>query len=372
VITGDPANNVPENIYEKMAEKLHTRADHPLCIIKEAIHGYFDTRFGAGVFSKLDNLPALVSTAQNFDQVLVPPDHVSRSPNDTYYVNASTVLRCHTSAHQVDTLRAGHSAFLITGDVYRRDAIDATHYPVFHQMEGVRVFTPADWGTADPTTFAAAELKDALEGLARHLFGQVEVRWVDAYFPFTEPSYEMEIFFNGQWLEVLGCGVMQQSILDGAGGTGKRAWAFGLGLERLAMVLFGIPDIRLFWSHDERFTRQFRADCFKAGGAGAKFSSFSKYPPCLKDVSFWLPPDAEGTNAFTENNLCEVVRGVAGDLVEEVKLVDEFLNKKTGKTSRCYRVVYRSMERSLTDEEINALQTEVRTRMVDKLHVELR
>jgi hypothetical protein len=162
VITGDPANNVPENIYEKMAEKLHTRADHPLCIIKEAIHGYFDTRFGAGVFSKLDNLPALVSTAQNFDQVLVPPDHVSRSPNDTYYVNASTVLRCHTSAHQVDTLRAGHSAFLITGDVYRRDAIDATHYPVFHQMEGVRVFTPADWGTADPTTFAAAELKDAL------------------------------------------------------------------------------------------------------------------------------------------------------------------------------------------------------------------
>lgn len=115
------------------------------------------------------------------------------------------------------------------------------------------------------------------------------MRWVDAYFPFTEPSFEMEIFFNGQWMEVLGCGVMQQQILDGAGGQGKRAWAFGLGLERLAMVLFNIPDIRLFWSGDERFTKQFKAGCFKAGGVGAKFTPYSKYPPCFKDVSFWLP-----------------------------------------------------------------------------------
>ena len=376
MITGDPANNVTDSIYSKLGAKLHSRSDHPLCILKDAIHGYFNTRFGAGTFAQLDDLHPLVSVEQNFDQVLVPPGHVSRSPNDTYYVNSQTVLRCHTSAHQVETLRSGKRAFLITGDVYRRDAIDATHYPVFHQMEGVRVFSPADWAAGphagDPTAHAAAELKDTLEGLARHLFGSdTQVRWIDAYFPFTEPSFEMEIFFNGAWLEVLGCGVMQQSILDGAlGGQpgGHRAWAFGLGLERLAMVLFGIPDIRLFWSEDQRFTRQFRAGTFKPGGAGTKFSSFSKYPPCLKDVSFWMPPGDE----FTENNLCEVVRGVAGDLAEEVKLVDKFTSPKTGKTSCCYRVVYRSMERSLTDEEINALQAEVRARMVDKLKVELR
>jgi hypothetical protein len=154
VITGDPANNVTDAIYSKLGAKLHTRRDHPICILKDAIHQYFDSRFGAGVFAQLDDLHPLVSTEQNFDQVLVPPDHVSRSPNDTYYVNAHTVLRCHTSAHQVDTLRSGKRAFLITGDVYRRDAIDATHYPVFHQMEGVRVFAPADWasgqGKADP------------------------------------------------------------------------------------------------------------------------------------------------------------------------------------------------------------------------------
>ena len=107
------------------------------------------------------------------------------------------------------------------------------------------------------------ELKETLEGLAQHLFGEVEMRWVDAYFPFTEPSYELEIYFNGEWLEVLGCGVMQQSILDDSGNPGKKAWAFGLGLERLAMVLFDIPDIRLFWSDDPRFSNQFRAQMFE-------------------------------------------------------------------------------------------------------------
>ena len=305
---------------------------------------------------------------------------------------------------QVETLASGRTHFLITGDVYRRDSIDATHYPVFHQMEGVAVFSEADWAATgkDATTHAADELKSALEGLARHLFGDVQartaactgvpltrrgtrtrcapvvltrqrpgaqVRWVDAYFPFTEPSFEMEIFFNGQWLEVLGCGVMQQSILEGAapGGAGKRAWAFGLGLERLAMVLFGIPDIRLFWSTDPRFTKQFAPGCFRAGGACPKFASYSKYPPCYKDIAFWLPPAG-----FTENNLCEMVRGVAGDLAEEVKLIDSFDNKKNGKTSHCYRITYRSMERSLTDEEINKLQEQVRAEAAAKLHVELR
>lgn len=180
----------------------------------------------------------------------------------------------------------------MTGDVYRRDAIDATHYPVFHQMEGVRVFGP------DATTEqVVADLKAKLEGLARLLFGDVEMRWIDAYFPFTEPSLELEVFFNGQWLEVLGCGVMQQQILDGNGQPGKKAWAFGLGLERLAMILFGIPDIRLFWSDDERFTKQ-----FKAGDIKTKFAPFSKFPPCYKDVSMWIG------DSFTENNMCEIVR----------------------------------------------------------------
>lgn len=349
---------------------LHQNPNHPLGILKTAIFEYFDGKFGAGTFSMFDDLYPVVSTAANFDEVLVPPDHVSRSPNDTYYVASDKVLRCHTSAHQSEMLRAGESKFLVIGDVYRRDTIDATHYPVFHQMEAVRVFEPEEWEAAGMTSgeLAEKELKETLEGLAAHLFGDVEMRWVDAYFPFTNPSFELEIFFNGDWLEVLGCGVMEMQILEAAGKGDKRAWAFGLGLERLAMVLFGIPDIRLFWTQDKRFLSQFKAGDFVKGGVAKKFEPFSKYPPCLKDVSFWLP---EG-DVFTENNLCEVVRAAGGDLVEEVKLIDEFTNPKKGKTSNCFRITYRSMERSLTNEEIDAIQDKVRVAMVDELQVELR
>jgi len=362
IITEDPNNNVTDYIYDKMGINLHHRPDHPIGIIKNAIYSYFE-QTAPGLYKTFDDLHPVVSTKANFDEVLVPADHVSRSPNDTYYVSNETVLRCHTSAHQAETLRAKHPAFLVTGDVYRRDSIDATHYPVFHQMEGVRVYAPKDWEAAgmEPTAFCEKELKGALEGLAKSLFGDVECRWIDAYFPFTDPSFELEIFFKGKWLEVLGCGVMEQSILDGNFGPGHKAWAFGLGLERLAMVLFDIPDIRLFWSDDERFLKQ-----FKAGDLKARFKSYSKFPPCYKDMAFWVSPE------FSENNLCELVRGIGGDLVEEVALIDDFTHPKTQRTSNCYRITYRSMDRSLTDEEINGLQERVREGVSQQLKVELR
>ncbi|XP_010914393.1 phenylalanine--tRNA ligase, chloroplastic/mitochondrial [Elaeis guineensis] len=357
----DPTNNVPDTIFSKLGVELHRRDNHPIGILKNAIYDYFDTNFPAK-FVKFDDLCPIVSIKENFDDVLVPADHISRSYNDTYYVDAQTVLRCHTSAHQAELLRKGHSHFLVTGDVYRRDSIDSTHYPVFHQMEGVRVFSPDDWAGSgmDATSYVAMDLKKSLEGLAKHLFGAVDMRWVDTYFPFTNPSFELEIFFQEKWMEVLGCGVTEQEILRRSGRMDGVAWAFGLGLERLAMVLFDIPDIRLFWSTDQRFTSQ-----FSEGKLGIKFQPFSKYPPCYKDMSFWI------SDSFTENNLCEVVRGIAGDLVEEVQLIDNFTNKK-GMTSHCYRIAYRSMERSLTDEEINQLQGRVREAVQSKLNVVLR
>ncbi|CAI8613436.1 unnamed protein product [Vicia faba] len=361
VVRDDPTNNVPDNIFSKLGMQLHRRDQHPLGILKNAIYEYFDTNY-SNKFNKFDNLCPIVTLKQNFDDVLVPEDHVSRSYNDTYYIDPQTVLRCHTSAHQAELLRDGYTHFLVTGDVYRRDSIDSTHYPVFHQMEGFRVFVPDEWEPSgmDATSFAAADLKKCLEGLARHLFGDVEMRWIDTYFPFTNPSFELEIYFKGKWLEVLGSGVTEQEILKKNGVSNNVAWAFGLGLERLAMVLFDIPDIRLFWSNDERFTSQ-----FSKGQLGVKFKPFSKYPPCYKDISFWI------NESFTENNLCEVVRGVAGDLAEEVQLIDNFTNKK-GMTSHCYRIAYRSMERSLTDEEINDLQWKVRELVQNKLEVVIR
>jgi phenylalanyl-tRNA synthetase alpha chain len=145
-------------------------------------------------------------------------------------------------------------------------------------------------------------------------------------------------------------------------GDNKIGWAFGIGLERLAMVLFGIPDIRLFWSQDPRFLSQFQ------DGHIRKFIPFSQYPPCTKDVSFWLRRDAP----WAENDLMEVVREAGGDWVESVALVDGFTHPKTGRESRCYRITYRSMERTITNEEINLVQDQVRSRLAQELGLELR
>jgi phenylalanyl-tRNA synthetase alpha chain len=323
-------------------------------------------------FTVFDDLDPVVTTYDCFDSMLVPKDHVSRKITDTYYVDENRVLRAHTSAHEVAMMKKGFKSFLVSGDVYRRDEIDASHYPVFHQMEGVRIFSELDAAMPreEKSKLVKEELKKTLGGLAKELFGDVEMRWVEAYFPFTEPSLELEIFFNGDWLEVLGCGVLQQEIVRNAGLGENVGWAFGLGLERLAMVLFDIPDIRLFWSQDQRFISQFK------DGQITKFKPYSKYPACFKDVSFWHGED------FHENNLCEVVRDIAGDMVEQVSavshqarrktrgltrcsclpkvaVVDEFTHPKTQRKSKCYRITYRHMDRNLTNSEVDDIQVGV-------------
>ena len=274
------------------------------------------------------------------------------------------LLRTHTSAHQSTLMKSGKEAFLCTGDVYRRDEIDATHFPAFHQMEGVKLFdeslvggkrrppqpphhrhhqlgpfallpsrrgprpahgiapftcvvaaawagemTREEWLESEGCKLVAADLKKTLEGLCDHLFGDCEKRWIDEYFPFTEPSFELEIFYNGDWMEVLGCGVIHSGVLEKADLKHRHGWAFGLGLERLAMVLFTIPDIRLFWTDDQRFSQQFKP------GQLTTFKPYSKYPPVFKDISFWIP---EG---FEPNDFFELGRGVAGELMEKVGLL---------------------------------------------------
>lgn len=132
------------------------------------------------------------------------------------------------------------------------------------------------------------------------------------------------------------------------------------------MLLFNIPDIRLFWSQDLRFLSQF-AD----GKPIRKFAPFSRYPECYKDVSFWLPPRGSG-NSFHENDVMEIVRSVAGDLVEDVRLADEFTHPKTQRESKCYRINYRSLERTLKNEEINQLHASICSKLVDQLQIEIR
>jgi phenylalanyl-tRNA synthetase alpha chain len=138
------------------------------------------------------------------------------------------------------------------------------------------------------------------------------------------------------------------------------------------MILFQIPDIRLFWTEDERFWKQFHEDMPLDGSV--VFQPYSKYPPCYKDVSFWLSQERNSSRSFHVNELLDLVRGVAGDLVENVELVDQFVHPKTNRESRCYRITYRSMDRSLTNEEIDQLQEELRNLIGTELNdlVELR
>mmetsp|Transcript_68872 Transcript_68872/g.135221 ORF Transcript_68872/g.135221 Transcript_68872/m.135221 type:complete len:427 (+) Transcript_68872:75-1355(+) len=373
-----PKNNIPSSILEKVDKKLHLTKHHPLNIIKTRIEEYcldYANKNNHPKFSVFDSLSPIVDSENCFDKLRVGPDHVSRQPSDTYYLNEDMLLRTHTSAHQCQFISEGVPAFLCVGDVYRRDEIDASHYPVFHQMEGVRIYSDEELnkalslaGTSSSpgaiTKVIEDDLKELLTGLARHLFGDVEMRWNPDYFPFTEPSFELEVMFNGKWMEVLGCGVIHKEVMQNAGQGDKHGWAFGLGLERLAMVLFGIPDIRLFWSEDPRFSTQF------SEGKITKFVPYSKHPLCYKDVSFWLP-NAD-TLAVHPNDVYELIRDIAGDIVERVELFDQFHHKKSDRHSHAYRIEYRHMDRSLTNEEVNAIQDIVRQRLVEKLLVELR
>ncbi len=342
------------------------------------------------------------------------------------------MLRTHTSAHQADTFSQNASdGYTISADVYRRDAIDRSHNPVFHQMEGARMWdrrkvpggdvARAVWEEVklmpqndivvedpNPTVHPdrnplqdqhhsleeveaiAAHLKRTLEGVVTQIFAKaaqaiaatsnsgnlialsepLKIRWVEAYFPFTTPSWELEVFWQNDWLELLGCGIVQQSIPIAAGVPSQLGWAFGVGLERIAMLLFSIPDIRLFWSQDPRFLAQF-SDLEEI----KPFMPFSKHPACYKDVAFWLRTSSSGAGGgtdFHENDVMELVREVAGELVEDVKRVDEFRHPRTGRRSLCYRINYRSLERTLRNQEVNEMQSRLERFLEERLGVEVR
>ncbi|GAA5963762.1 hypothetical protein JCM21900_000822 [Sporobolomyces salmonicolor] len=403
----DDYTNVTPTILSKLDRALHLNPQHPIGILRTLIESHFHD------FAHLNSLSPIVTVQQNFDDLGFPKDHPGRSLTDSYYLNRDHMLRTHTSAHEVESFRNGLDRFLLTADVYRRDEIDRSHYPVFHQMEACNIVDPSQGGIeqlarenvemsrmleqanieiSDPTRevtatnpyqaehdpevarIIAEHLKNSLNGLVLKLFGglkgteggPLQVRWIEATFPWTAPSYEVEVMYNGKWLEILGCGVVRQDILARSGVPHKSGWAFGLGLERIAMVLFSIPDIRLFWSLDPRFSSQFES------GKISSFKPYSKYPECYKDLAFWLPGGEGEAQAWHENDFMELVRDEAGDLVEGVQLIDQFTHPKTGRQSRCYRFNYRSMDRSLSNEEVNKIQDKVIQRVTGEMGVAVR
>jgi phenylalanyl-tRNA synthetase alpha chain len=310
-------------------------------------------------------IPEIVPTSIIFDLFDFAADHPARSTSDTYYADEKNVLRPHdtvmwyyyTQLPEVKDRIARREKLGVVcyGKVYRKDEIDRKHMNTFHQFGGWYM-TPAD---TDSLTID--DLRNALSEIIKSVFGtSAHYRFLDDTFPYTDPSLQVEVWVGpgapttessdepgpdgGRWIEILCGGMTKQSVFNKFGVEGYNAWAFGFGLERLAIISMGLPDIRLLWSTDERVKKQLHM--------GNKFVEVSKYPPVIRDISFVVP------KSFVPNNYFDLVRDIAGDLVEQVELIDEYENEEKfgkDKKSYAYRIIYRSSDRTLTNEEVDVL-----------------
>ncbi len=212
----------------------------------------------------IESGPEIESVYYNFDALNIPESHPSRDDWDTLYIDPKTVLRTHTSPVQIRAMEKYGAPLhiIIPGKCYRRDNPDASHSPMFHQIEGLAI--------AADITFA--DLKGTLDFFAKRLFGEkIRTRFQPSFFPFTEPSGEVSIsciFCGGEgcrvckesgWIEVMGCGMVHPQVLRNGGIDPKKfsGWAFGLGVDRFAMLKYDINDIQLFFQSDVRFLEQF-------------------------------------------------------------------------------------------------------------------
>jgi phenylalanyl-tRNA synthetase alpha chain len=230
--------------------RAHKGGLHPITIIKNEISDFFIEQ---GFF--VAEGPELESGWLNFDALNIPADHPARTMQDTFFiepVESGVVLRTHTSPVQIRTMLENEPPIYVIcpGRTFRADELDATHSPVFHQVEGLVV----DKG------ITMAHLKGTLDNFARHMFGpDVTTRLRPSFFPFTEPSAEVDVFFNGRWIEWGGCGMVNPRVLATCGIDTDvfSGFAFGMGLERTLMVRHGITDMHDIFEGDLRFTRQF-------------------------------------------------------------------------------------------------------------------
>ena len=232
---------------------------HPLTRVHDEIVSIF-----AGLGFSVAEGPEIETEYHNFEALNIPRDHPARDMQDTFYLSESTLLRTHTSPVQVRTMLAQKPPvrIIVPGRVFRRDIADMSHSPMFHQVEGLAV----------DRSITMSDLKATLELFAREMFGrQSRIRFRPSFFPFTEPSAEVDVLCfvcqgsgcrlckQGGWLEILGSGMVHPRVLKNVGYDPEEVtgWAFGMGIERIAMLRYGIDDLRLFFDNDLRFLRQF-------------------------------------------------------------------------------------------------------------------
>jgi phenylalanyl-tRNA synthetase alpha chain len=219
---------------------------HPLQSTIEEIVDIF-----AGLGYRVSEGPEIETDHYNFTALNIPEHHPARDMQDTFYLGGDRLLRTHTSPVQIRHLEANPPPVRVIapGRVYRRDAVDATHSPVFHQVEVLALDEGLDF----------SHLRGTVTTFLQQFFGDLPVRFRASYFPFTEPSAEVDVQWRGRWLEVMGCGMVDPAVLEGLGIDPERwsGFAAGLGVERFCMVRHGIDDIRRLFNSDLRFLEQF-------------------------------------------------------------------------------------------------------------------
>jgi phenylalanyl-tRNA synthetase alpha chain len=237
---------------------------HPITRTLRRIEGLFE-RAGFGVAEG----PEIEDDFHNFEALNIPAHHPARAMHDTFYFNQHLLLRTHTSPVQIRVMKnsAPPIKVIAPGRVYRCDS-DLTHSPMFHQVEGFLVDERASF----------ADLKGVLHDFLNRFFEKdLKLRFRPSYFPFTEPSAEVDIqcvMCGGQgcrvcgqtgWLEVLGCGMIHPAVFKAVGIDSERytGYAFGMGVERIAQLLYRVPDLRLYWENDVRFLERFSAEAFR-------------------------------------------------------------------------------------------------------------
>lgn len=344
---------------------LSKKEDSPVKIITERV-------INLPTLKNLDIIetPEVITPELVFDLFNFPKDHPARSASDTYFLDENHVLRSHTSLmwkYYFDIPEIpkkleefGSVGVLSYGKCYRRDEIDWQHYNILHQIDGFFVVKK------EIKTLEQADLEAILLEVARSLYGQdVVYNFLVDHFPYTDPSLEMNIQLNGQWVEILGAGIAHPNVVRNLGLDPEvyNAWAFGFGSDRLAMIKLQLPDIRLLYSTDERITKQLK-------DLDTVFTPVSKYPPVIRDISFIVD------KSFDLNIYYELVREIAGsEFVEEVKLLDTYENaEKFGadKTSYTFRIMYRHLDRTLTNEEVDTKHKKLEEITIERFGAEVR
>eukprot|EP01036_Dinobryon_divergens_P034691 gene34691-44864_t len=256
---GDLGNTVQISGLPMFQKPLGSR--HPINLVMDMTSSIFQ-EIGYEIITGPERSPEIENDFYNFEALGMPPSHPARDMQDTFYINTTglpnndtiLLLRTHTSSVQIREMEKRKPPFkiVVPGRVYRKDDVDATHYPIFHQVEILAI--------DEIGKLTVPHLLGTVKYFLRKMFGpDVDVKYRASYFPFTEPSIEVDVFFRGRWLEVLGCGMVDPVVLKAVGYDPEKygGFAAGFGVERFAMIMHNIQDIRLFWENDVNFLSQF-------------------------------------------------------------------------------------------------------------------